>query len=116
MFFAHFLYPLDLRGDFCFAYHMQITRVVSNLFAVSALQKRYYANPSSLNRPNQIIFIAIKTQQTLPLQKVPFPANPLLQVHAYDPMVLLQVAWEWHIRVSDVHSSLSKLKINIFSP
>ena len=29
---------------------------------------------------------------TLPVQRVPFPVNPSLQVQVYDPMVLLHVA------------------------
>lgn len=44
------------------------------------------------------------------MQVDPFPVNPCLQAHAYDPLVLMQAAFASHGFESAEHSSISKKK------
>ncbi len=46
----------------------------------------------------------------LPEQEVPFPVNPVLQLHANDPGVFVQAALVSQLWVFREHSSLSKRK------
>ena len=49
------------------------------------------------------------------MQVDPFPVNPCLQAHAYDPLVLMQAAFASHGLESAEHSSMSKEKsISVF--
>lgn len=44
----------------------------------------------------------------LPLQNVPFPVNPSLHWHLYDPFVLIQTDSLWHSLVPVSHSFMSE--------
>ena len=47
----------------------------------------------------------------LPVQLCPFPVNPGLHVHTYDPCVLLHVASLWHLPNISSHLSVSVVKL-----
>lgn len=51
--------------------------------------------------------ICAAAKKCLPLQVVPFPVNPFLQLQTNDPTVLVHVAWAWQLAVPKRHSSTS---------
>lgn len=65
------------------------------------------------NRPNIKWALVYHLQRPFPQSVVqlfshcwPFPTNPLLQLHSYEPSVLIHVAFSWHIfkRLPSGHS------------
>ena len=46
----------------------------------------------------------------LPRQLRPFPLQPVLHAHVYDPAVFVHVAWAWQLWRFRVHSSISEDK------